>query len=206
MSKGISDFFLYTSPQYKKSFLSSKSSNDIKELTMEDIYKCKREKVCYVKGRLQPTSTLGDYYLKSPLYNLDKKNLYNDKFINDKINNYEGPFIESVPDIKIFDLKENYKYLVMGSDGLWDYLNSKEIAELIEEFLDKKNNIFTENKIEEESDKIAFGLMEIIIQKSSKKSRIKELDILDIPLGKKLMRIHDDITIIIFDLTKLSDK
>ena len=40
MSKGISDFFLYTAPQYKKSFLSSKSSNDIKELTMEDIYKC----------------------------------------------------------------------------------------------------------------------------------------------------------------------
>ena len=40
MSKGISEFFLYTSIQYKKSYLSSKSSNEIKELTKEGIYKC----------------------------------------------------------------------------------------------------------------------------------------------------------------------
>ena len=173
---------------------------------MTDIYKCKRKKICYVKGRLQPTSTLGDFHLKSSLYNLDIKNLFNDEYINNKIKEYEGPFIDRVPDIKIFNLNKNDKYLVIGSDGLWDYLNSKEICKLTKNFLDENNNNFIENKIYENKDKLAFGLMQKIIEKSSKKYRIDVFDILDMNLGKKLRRIHDDITIAIFDLSKLNEK
>jgi len=172
---------------------------------MDDIYKCKRKKICYVKGRLQPTSTLGDFYLKSPFYNLDIKNLYNDKYINDKIEKYEGPFIESIPDIKIFNLIKNDNYLIIGSDGLWDYLNSKEIVELTKQFLDEKNNNFIDNEIYENSSKLAFGLMQKIIEKSAKKSGIDAFGILEMNLGKKLRRIHDDITIIILDLSKINE-
>ena len=168
---------------------------------MDDIYKCKRKKVCYVKGRLQPTSTLGDFYLKSPFYNLDTKKINNDKYINDKIEKYEGPFISSIPDIKIFNLTINDKYLVIGSDGLWDYLNSKEIAKLTEELLDNREQNFNDN---ENSDKIALGLMKEVIEKSSIKSGIDFLNILDMQLGKRLRRIHDDISIIICDLSKIS--
>ena len=171
---------------------------------MKDIYKCKREKICYVKGRLQPTSTLGDYYLKSPLYKIDYKSLYNDEYINNTLSKYEGPFIMNEPDIKIFDLKSKDKYLLIGTDGLWDYLNSKEIAKLTKEFLNEENKYFEENNIIEKSDKIAFGLMEKIIDKSSKKYGISSTDILDMKSGKKLRRFHDDITIIICDLSKIS--
>ena len=172
---------------------------------MDDIYKCKRKKICYVKGRLQPTSTLGDFYLKSPFYNLNIKNLYNDKYINDKIEKYEGPFIESVPDIKIFNLTKNDNYLIIGSDGLWDYLNSKEIVELTKQFLNEKNNNFIDYEIYENSSKLAFGLMQKIIEKSAKKSGIDAFGILEMNLGKKLRRIHDDITIIILDLSKINE-
>ena len=171
---------------------------------MKDIYKCKREKICYVKGRLQPTSTLGDYYLKSPLYKIDYKTLYNDEYINNTLSKYEGPFIMNESDIKIFNLTSKDKYLVIGTDGLWDYLNSKEIAKLTKEFLNEENKYFEENNIIENSDKIAFGLMEKIIDKSSKKYGISSTDILDMKSGKKLRRIHDDITIIICDLSKIS--
>ena len=171
---------------------------------MKDIYKCKREKICYVKGRLQPTSTLGDFYLKSPLYKIDYKTLYNDEYINNTLSRYEGPFIMDEPDIKIFDLTSKDKYLVIGTDGLWDYLNSKEIAKLTKKLLSEENNYFEENNIIENSDKIAFGLMEKIIDKSSKKYGINKIDILEMKSGKKLRRIHDDITIIICDLSKIS--
>ena len=171
---------------------------------MKDIYKCKREKICYVKGRLQPTSTLGDYYLKSPLYKINYKSLYNDEYINNTLSKYEGPFIMNEPDIKIFDLTSKDKYLFIGTDGLWDYLNSKEIAKLTKEFLSEESKYFAENNIIENSDKIAFGLMEKIIDKSSKKYGISSTDILDMKSGKKLRRIHDDITIIICDLSKIS--
>ena len=40
MNKGISEFFLYNSKQYKKSFLSSKNIEEKKSLSVNEIYKC----------------------------------------------------------------------------------------------------------------------------------------------------------------------
>ena len=73
------------------------------------------------------------------------------------------------------------------------------------QFLDENNNNFIENKINEDSEKLAFGLMQRIIEKSAKKHKMNDIDILDMNLGKKLRRIHDDITIIIFDLSKMEE-
>ena len=170
---------------------------------IDNIYQCKREKVCYVKGRLQPTSSLGDFYLKNKFYSLNLKKIDNDKYIKKEIKNYEGPFIESIPDIKVFNLEENDNYLIIGSDGLWDYLTSKEISKLLNEFIQDKNKEFEENKIYYNSDKIAYGLMKKVVEKSAKKHNLDPFSLMDIPLGKKLRRIHDDITIIICDLSKI---
>lgn len=170
---------------------------------IKDIYKCKREKVCYVKGRLQPTSSLGDYYLKNVFYSLNLKKLNDDIYIEKEINNYEGPFIENIPDIKIFELNKNDKYLIIGSDGLWDYLNSKKISKLLNRYIEDKNRKFEENKIFNNVDKIGFGLIKKVIKKSAKMHHLEVLTLLDIPSGKKLRHFHDDITIIICDLSKI---
>ena len=170
---------------------------------IDDIYKCKREKVCYVKGRLQPTSSLGDYYLKNAFFSLNMNKINNDKYIENEIKKYEGPFIESMPDIKVFNLDEKDKYLVVGSDGLWDYLNSKDISKLLNAFIKDKNEEFKKNKIFYNTDKIGFGLMKKVIEKSAKKHRLEPLTLLDFPSGKQLRKIHDDITIIICDLSEI---
>ena len=47
--------------------------------------------------------------------------------------------------------------------------------------------------------------MQKIIEKSAKKSGIDAFGILEMNLGKKLRRIHDDITIIILDLSKINE-
>ena len=123
--------------------------------------------------------------------------------IEKEIKKYEGPYIEHIPDIQIFDLNKNDKYLIIGSDGLWDYLNSKQISKLLVDFIEDRNKKFYENKIYSNSDKIAFGLIEKVLEESAKKHNLDPLMILDIPLGKRLRRIHDDISIIICDLSNI---
>ena len=204
-SKENNDYKIYKYKKVSKVFNCRKKEEQkkLKEKwpNIADIYICKREKVCYVKGRLQPTSALGDYYLKTIFFSLNYKKVNDDKFIENQINSYEGPFIDNIADIKIYDLNKNDKYLIIGSDGLWDYLSSKQISNLLDNFIEDKNEEFYENKIYSNTDKIAFGLMKRVVGESAKKHNLDPLILLDIPLGKRLRRIHDDITIIICDLS-----
>jgi pyruvate dehydrogenase phosphatase len=70
----------------------------------------------YVKGRLQPTSTLGDYYLKF-------SEVYREK------GPFNGPYIRSEPAIKVFPITYSHKVIVVASDGVWDFLDKTTVAE-----------------------------------------------------------------------------
>jgi serine/threonine protein phosphatase PrpC len=63
-----------------------------------------------VKGKLQPTRSLGDYYLKYNEYYKGK-------------GTFRGPYIISEPDIKIFTITSNFRNIIVASDGVWDYIN-----------------------------------------------------------------------------------
>lgn len=39
--------------------------------------------------------------------------------------NYTGGYISHVPDVQVFDLTENDKFLVIATDGLWDEFDRK---------------------------------------------------------------------------------
>lgn len=45
-----------------------------------------------------------------------------------KIDNFKGPYITHVPEIKVFDLEKNDKYLILSSDGMWDELNKNDVT------------------------------------------------------------------------------
>lgn len=79
--------------------------------TEPDIFICKS--ACYVKGRLQPTRSLGDYYLKLKEYN----------FTNLKV--FTGPYISGEPLVTHFALNDEHKNLVLATDGLWDEMDAK---------------------------------------------------------------------------------
>ena len=152
----------------------------------KDIIKCYDHRSCYVKGVLQPTRTLGDYSLKYLYFNL---NNLNDAFLYERI--YNGPYISSVPDIRIMDMKNNFRYLIMGTDGLWDVVKSREIASLIGNKFYKIENI-------------TYELMNYALIKYSFENNMNGdyLNILRTPNGRKRRNMHDDITIITCDLTK----
>ena len=86
----------------------------IKEFPAEpDIFVCKS--ACYVKGRLQPTRSFGDFYLKSKEYNFTR------------IKVFTGPYITSEPLVTHFKLNDEHKNLLLASDGLWDEMDGRVI-------------------------------------------------------------------------------
>ena len=168
-----------------------------------DIYRCYGPKSCYVKGILQPTRTLGDYTLKYVYFNI---NDFKNKDLLKQFEQYfQGPYISSKPDIQIYDIQDNYKYLIMGSDGLWDVIKSKEMSELIYTFIDNNNqNELFKNKNYNHLEKITYGLINYALSVYSKEVNINGnyKYILDTPFGKDRRNMHDDITIITCDISK----
>ena len=156
----------------------------------KDIIKCYNEKACYVKGALQPTRTLGDYTMKYLHFNLD--NINND-FLYEKYQKYfNGPYISSIPDIQVIDIKKNFRYLIIGTDGLWDVMKSRDIASFI--MNSKMNNI----------ENITYYLFNNALINYSIENNFNGdySEILKTPQGKARRNLHDDITIITCDLTK----
>ena len=87
---------------------------------------CKRNATTNKSKILIIIQSLGDFHLKYKEFNE-----YNQKNYKRPIKNFNGPYIKSNPDIKIFDITPNDEYIVLGTDGLWDLMGSKDVAEII---------------------------------------------------------------------------
>lgn len=154
----------------------------------------------YVKGRLQPTRALGDFYLKYKQFNdtlenvnvtdENKKNL--EKYKKKIIKNFNGPYIKSKPDIIIHDLKENDEFIIIASDGLWDFISSKEANKIVEIYRDK--------------DKIAKNLFSTTMQQVAISQSISTDEIYNLKPGNDKRNIHDDITIMVVDIRNQFEK
>lgn len=88
-----------------------------------DIVVCKRdnETSCYVKGRLQPTRSLGDLRLKHSEFN-NPQNFSSDHDYQSVLKTFTGPYINWEPEIKVIPLEKSFKAIVLATDGLWDEL------------------------------------------------------------------------------------
>ena len=145
-----------------------------------NIVVCKRPNAtcCYVKGRLQPTRSLGDFHLKSAEFN-DPKNDGNKRFKR-SIPNFKGPYILAEPEIFIHQLSKNDKYLLLATDGLSDIFTSKEVAKLLSQNADLNN------------------ILEKGLAKSAKEAKISLEQLKTMPDGSIKRGIHDDISIILY--------
>ena len=89
-----------------------------------DVIVCKRQGVCYVKGRLQPTRAFGDLYLKRNEFNADPRRGLN---IHGK---YTPPYITCTPEVTFTERTESDAIVVVGSDGLWDYMSNDDAVQV----------------------------------------------------------------------------
>eukprot|EP01017_Pseudomicrothorax_dubius_P003000 TRINITY_DN10319_c0_g1_i1.p1 TRINITY_DN10319_c0_g1~~TRINITY_DN10319_c0_g1_i1.p1 ORF type:complete len:260 (+),score=62.36 TRINITY_DN10319_c0_g1_i1:64-843(+) len=151
----------------------------------KDIFVCRpgSEKACYVKNRLQPTRSFGDFGLKYSEFNNPQKK----SGLNRHITDFTGPYINHRPDIKTFTLDKSDRYLIIGTDGLWDELRREDIANIVQQNKGKNNEL---GKV----------VMDSALKHAADKSKISVEEMGNIPPGSKRRSIHDDITFIIADL------
>src|SRR5690606_16368607 len=81
------------------------------------------------------------------------------------IKNFRGPYIKSEPEIKIHKLQKNDKYLILATDGLWDFYSAKEVGEIIKQYQDN-------NREEEDLPYIATSVLYNVLLKAADKARI----------------------------------
>lgn len=57
------------------------------------------------------------------------------------IENYNGPYITHEPDVRIFELKPEDKYVILSTDGMWDELEKNDVSKIVKSNLSDKNGI-----------------------------------------------------------------
>lgn len=152
----------------------------------KDIVKCKRDDgtVCYVKGRLQPTRSFGDFHLKYKEFNV----IYGSQY-KTPIENFNGPYISAVPEMTVIPIDSAVdKYLLLATDGLCDFMKSDEVSDLITQAKGKGKEITAED------------LLSRVYKKAASEAYMTVDQLNSIPPGRKRRNLIDDTTIILMRL------
>eukprot|EP00164_Ancoracysta_twista_P009109 GFYU01013386.1.p1 GENE.GFYU01013386.1~~GFYU01013386.1.p1 ORF type:complete len:538 (-),score=119.80 GFYU01013386.1:67-1680(-) len=143
----------------------------------KDIIKYIQGKPVYVKHRLQPTRCFGDFYLKDKYYNNWPTQDFSEPFT--------PPYIRVSPEITTHALTGRERFVVMGSDGLYDILSNQEIVDAV--------NRYPSTEESKQMD-VATYLREYALEYLGKSYGRDGAAIKEIPPHRR-RRVHDDITI-----------
>lgn len=135
-----------------------------------------------VKGSLKVTRAFGAGFLKQPKWN----NALLEMFRIDYVGN--SPYITCQPYLKHHRLGQKDKFLILCSDGLYQYLSNEEAVAEVELFI----------TLQPEGDP-AQHLVEEVLFRAAKKAGLDFHELLEIPQGDR-RRYHDDVSIIVISL------
>lgn len=136
-----------------------------------------------VKGSLIVTRAFGAGYLKQPKWNDALLKRFRIDYVG------SSPYITCSPSLYHHKLGPKDRFLILSSDGLYQYFTNEEAVAAVELFID----------LQPEGDP-AQHLIEEVLFRAAKKAGIEFHDLLEIPHGDPRRRYHDDISIIIISL------
>lgn len=150
-------------------------------------FTCRHPDSCYVKSALQPTRAFGDFSLKYPEFN-GPPYVNGDRSAGRHFAEpFSPPYITAIPEIKSFKIDKNSdRFVIIGSDGLWDFLSNEEAVEVVREQVALGNH-----------DHAGRALVERTLQKAAKRYEITYADLLSLPPGSHRRRRHDDTTVVV---------
>ena len=73
-----------------------------------------------------PTRSFGDFRLKYREFNFHE--FSKEHGFRRSIPQFTGPYITHEPEIQVFELTDQDRYLVLACDGLWDEMSRKQAA------------------------------------------------------------------------------
>ncbi len=152
--------------------------------TLSQLVRCKNPHACYVKGRLQLTRALGDAYLKYGDYNAPPgEHKSRGRHVPSP---YQPPYVSATPQVHHITLTKEDKFLVLASDGVWDFLTDQQAVDLV---------VQAKERGEDPSHFIVSRVLELAAEESGMTlTALKELK-----LGHRRNK-HDDTTVVVLDL------
>ncbi|GAB2267829.1 hypothetical protein Dimus_002805 [Dionaea muscipula] len=138
-----------------------------------------RHNVWRVKGIIQITRSIGDFYLKKPEYNREPLNA---KFRLPEP--FKRPMLSSEPSISVHILQPHDQFIIFASDGLWEHLSNQEAVDIVQSSSHNGS---------------ARKLVKAALQEAAKKREMRYSDLKKIEPGVR-RHFHDDITVIVLFL------
>ncbi|KAK4369609.1 hypothetical protein RND71_013401 [Anisodus tanguticus] len=135
-----------------------------------------------VKGRLKVTRAFGAGFLKQPKFNDVLLEMFRNVYIGN------APYISCTPSLRHHRLCPGDQFLVLSSDGLYQYLSNEEVVSHVENFMEK----FPDGDP-------AQHLIEELLLRAAKKAGMELHELLDIPQGDR-RKYHDDVTVMVISL------
>ncbi|WOK99028.1 putative protein phosphatase 2C 26 [Canna indica] len=135
-----------------------------------------------VKGRLKVTRAFGAGYLKQPKWNNSLLEMFRHEYIG------TAPYISCTPSLCHHKLGANDHFLVLSSDGLYQYLSNEEVVLHVESFMER----FPDGDP-------AQSLIEELLFRAAKEAGLDFYELLDIPQGDR-RKYHDDVTVMVISL------
>lgn len=135
-----------------------------------------------VKGTLKVTRAFGAGFLKMPRWN----NALLERFRVDYVGT--APYVTCLPALQHHMLGPNDRFLVLSSDGLYQYLSNEEVISHVEWFMER----FPDGDP-------AQHLIEELLFRAAKKAGMDFHELLDIPQGDR-RKYHDDVSVMVISL------
>eukprot|EP00249_Psilotum_nudum_P022281 c28452_g1_i2 orf=275-3235(+) len=135
-----------------------------------------------VKGILKVTRAFGAGFLKKPRWNNALLEMFRVDYVG------ATPYISCIPALHHHRLGPNDHFLVLSSDGLYQYLSNQEVVSHVEWFMEK----FPDGDP-------AQHLVEELLFRAAKKAGMDFHELLDIPQGDR-RKYHDDVYVMVISL------
>ena len=153
----------------------------------DDVVRCHKNNpsACYVKGRLQLTRSLGDLYLKNGRFNAKEgQPRAMGRHIPDP---YTPPYVSHMPDMTHVRLNPQDKFVIVASDGVWDFLSDEEAVKIVGEQLQQSSG----------AQVAASVLVEATLRRAADECGMTYEQLLALPPGKHRRSRHDDTTAVV---------
>ncbi|CAN7065543.1 hypothetical protein IGI04_040386 [Brassica rapa subsp. trilocularis] len=135
-----------------------------------------------VKGSLKVTRAFGAGFLKQPKWNNALLEMFQIDYIG------ESPYISCLPSLYHHRLGSKDRFLILSSDGLYQYFTNEEAVSEVELFI----------TLQPEGDP-AQHLVQELLFRAAKKAGMDFHELLEIPQGER-RRYHDDVSIVVISL------